>query len=242
MRLMWRSYVIIVAVLAFFSVCTPFVQARDAVRIMRTRFNPSRSWTQYLRNVDLYITKPTKRKHVFIASGSSVKDVFEQQKPKAVINGSYFRRDSGWLFYPAWAFVQSGKTIAKSSFCDDPNICALFNTSTMDIKPIVYSGEYDGSRRSAGPMLLQSWVVNIQLKKNFSHRSRKTQRTVLVTPWPYFVYTQRDYTLYEFAKVLKRLFPSSTIVNLDWWSSTSFYSSAFQFNSKKLLPEFFILY
>lgn len=237
-----RVYILIIIISFFCSFFAHFVEARDTMKIMRTRFNPSQTWIQYLRNFDISIIKPTKRKHVFINTGSTVEAIFEQQKPYAVINGSYFRRDSGWSFYPAGAFAMSGKTIAKSSFCSDPNICALFNVDTMDIKPIVYSGEYRGSRRSAGPMLMESWVINVQLKKNFSHRSRKTQRTVLITPWPYFVYTQRNYTLYEFTKILKRLFPSSTIVNLDGWSSTSFYSNSFQFNTKKLLPEFFVLY
>ena len=238
-----KKFSILCIVVSFFCLLLiSKVRAENPTKIMRTRFHPTQSWIQYISSLDLLIIKPNKWKHLFINSGSTVKNIFDQHKAKAVINWSYFRKDGEGTFYQAWASFKNWKTIAKSSFCDDPNICALFNTDTMDIKPIVYSGEYDGSRRSAGPMLLQSWTINIQIKKKFSHRSSKTKRTVLVFPWPYFVYTQKDYTLFELAKILKKLFPTSTVVNLDWWSSTSFYNNSYQFNSKKLLPEFFVLY
>lgn len=219
-----------------------FLFAKDLWAIKRMRFNPQQTWIQQISNLWLVVVKPTTWRHEFIPNGSTTEDLFDIYRSLGVINGSYFRKDSQWWFHPAGAFVENGKTLAKSSFCDDPNICALFNTSTIDIKPIVYSGEYGGSRRSAGPMLLQSWVINVHLKKSFSHRNVRTKRTVLVYPGPYFIYTQKDYRLSDLASVLKKLFPKSTIVNLDGGPSTSFYGSGLKFNSDEILPEFFVLY
>lgn len=210
--------------------------------IKRSPIKIGRKWVQSIKSLWIVIVKPQSWKHVFIHSWSTTKELQSIYNSNFVVNGSYFwRQDWSWSFYPAWAMGKSGFTTLSYSHCEDPNLCSYYSIDTLKITASTSSWVKDWNLRSSGPWLLYSWEINNKLKNNISHWQRRTTRTALISPGPYFVFTQTGYTLYEFSSILKRMFPHADAINLDGGSSTSFYSKSLAFNTRKLLPEFFLL-
>lgn len=96
----------------------------------------------------------------------------------------------------------------------------------------------------AWPMIIQDGEINTDLSRRISHRSTNHFRTFLIQDnrnrairW----ITTTKISLPDLARALQTImkWKVKNIVNLDGWSSTSFSSSGFSYNTSKALPSFF---
>lgn len=212
-------------------------------KLIRNTASLKRFGVHQFKEAGIVVVKPRKRDHIFDHSGTNVKEVATSHAAKFVVNGAYFRRDGSWVYNPAWALGTTWISAFDTSRCKDVNLCSRFDLDTLKIDKEIQTQVVAGNMRSAGPWVLREWQINPDLEKNRSHRQRKTVRTALVGSGttPYFVFSTTWYKLPDFAAQLQALFPSANALNLDGGSSTSFYSAKLSFNSKKLLPEFFVM-
>lgn len=212
-------------------------------KLIRNTASLKRFGVHEFKEAGIVVIKPRKRDHVFDQSGTNVREVAGNYAAKFVVNGAYFRRDGSGSYNPAGALWSGGQSSFDSTWCKDVNLCSRFDLDTLKIDKEIQTQVVAGNMRSAGPWIVREWQINPDISKNRSHWQRKTTRTALVSSGtvPYFVVSTTWYTLPDFSLQLQALFPSANALNLDWWSSTSFYSPKLSFNSKKLLPEFFIM-
>ena len=200
------------------------------------------SWVNDIKNDKVVIIKPDWRDHIFLPKWSTTKKVSQDYNAKYVINGSYFRADEDKDFHPAGTMGTDGKSKFTKDLCNDVNLCGIYDLNTLEIQKDMYEGTLDWNFRSSGPLLMREGKISDNISKNISHRNRKTTRTALInTTTPHFIYSKTGMTLLDFTTVIKKYFPTWSAINLDGWSSTSFYSKDVSFNSSKLLPEFFLL-
>jgi hypothetical protein len=213
-------------------------------KIIRKKvYNFKKNGLHNIEELGLIVVKPSKREHIFVASGSSVRSLQAETSAKYVINWSYFWKNASGDFFAAGTLGKDGVSDFYSSYCSDVNLCSRFDIDTLEIQPTIETKGYNGNRRSGWPRLVQNGVINKDLENNRSHRQRKTTRTAIISgPTPYFIFSTTGYTLEDFASNIIKFFPNSSAINLDGGSSTSFYSEEFARNSRKLLPEFFLLW
>lgn len=213
----------------------------ENIKITRTKRKIT-TWVNNIVSEDIVIIKPTWWDHMFLPKWSTVKKVSQEFKSPYVINGSYFWKDKDWDFHPAGTMWTTGASTFIEGLCNDVNLCGMYNLNTLKVSQSIVSGVIEGNFRSSWPLLMREGNIVDKIKNDISHWNRETYRTALVnSPTPYLIYTNKGMTLYSFATIIKRYFPTGSAINLDWWSSTSFYSNSTSFNSSKILPEFLLL-
>ena len=72
----------------------------------------------------------------------------------AVINGAYFARLDGGMFYPAGVRT-TGQAAVDPRMCQDINLCSIYNLDTLGIGLFPVEGWFTGAYRSSGPILVQ---------------------------------------------------------------------------------------
>lgn len=192
----------------------------------------------------IYLIKPTAWELTFLSKGTTAADLAATQPSWAIIiNAGYFWRDANG-FFPAGHFSLDA-TVVDQSHCDrDPNLCGYIFTDNLTIaEDLTFTKE---PTIAAWPIMMLDGIVNKEIQQPRSHRQRKTYRTILIqtAQWPFFMVTKKQYTLDRLlAYTVKTFGRSISVINLDGGSSTSLRTdnSAFQINSARRLPTFFIL-
>lgn len=212
-------------------------------RWQQTRLFPSGTTVTYDARKGITIIKPVSREWMFISTWSTTKLLWLQTQATVVINANYFWHTQNDFFIAGHhSLVATG---VDTTYCArDKNLCGYIHTKNLHIEEwITFSND---ALISAGPILLRKGIINPELTEQYSHRQRKTKRTILINSkeWVFFLLTQKNYTLPKIASYIqKKFWPETTAINLDWGPSTSLRTTdrSFLFNENERLPLFFVI-
>ena len=203
-----------------------------------------------LEDAGITIIKPTEREIIFNENGTTASQLWFDHYASAVINAGYFGYTWDKKYMPAGIYTL-GNTASRDVDIDpshcrrDGNLCSFVDINSLGIH------RWQDSLRweiiNSGPIMVMNGIINPDIYSSYSHRQRKTNRTILINTnnWPVFIITTKSYTLPQIAHYLLWLFGSNvSIINLDGWSSTSLWTSQTwqYFNDHKPLPTFFVLH
>jgi len=204
----------------------------------------------WLDSPDLILIEPDWLKMVFDTDWMSADDFFELEWV-TVINWGYFWYE--WeKFIPAWELRLADRIIPTTIDQRlDPNLSVRIHYDTEN-NSLKFSDEWDLINPPwdyvffAWPMIIDNWVINGDLIWNTSHRNWKYARTFLIRKanWhPIIGISMNRINLDDLWVMLRNRAPligEFSVVNLDWWPSTSLKAGWFERNSDKKLPWFFL--
>lgn len=206
--------------------------------------------------------KPFLRDFHFL--GTTALDQYEKQSNDcAYINGGYFGRNTTQdlisqqlirRFEPAGniyisRLIPSVASITvpsiNAAFQEDVNLTVKVNYDEDEHEASIWNNDEGTLWFYAGPQILTDGMISEEIKKNQSHRVGRHERTFFMIQedgTPVLGFSPKAMSLKDLATRIQRSpIPQGKfdVINLDGGSSTSFKSSDYQFNEKKILPWFF---
>lgn len=170
-------------------------------------------------------------------SASWLNNLYKGSKKCSIVNWWYFgyKWKNNEEYIPIWDISNDWyETILWFHPQNDPNISTQITINNLH-------------KFEAWPNLIDKWKINTWLLADISHRQQQAPRTFIIqrSDWWSDIWIYNKWiTLAELSEYIYNLHIYTwdySVINLDWWSSTSIITPDYEFNENQKLPRFFII-